>query len=80
MAPEGAGGGAGGPDPAHPLKNHKAILFFSNTGSDPLRRRANEWPAFCGIWNPLFPHQLKKLPELDHILKNFLDPRMRGCY
>ena len=32
--PEG-GGGAGGPDP--PLKNHKKIGVYSNTGPDPLK-------------------------------------------
>ena len=28
------GEGAGGPDPPHPLKNHKDIGFLSNTGPD----------------------------------------------
>ena len=30
------GGGAGGPD-TPPLKNHKNIGFFSNSGPDPLK-------------------------------------------
>ena len=31
----GSGGGRGGPDPP-PLENHKNIVFFINTGPDPV--------------------------------------------
>ena len=30
------GGGTGGPDPPPPLENHKNIVFFINTGPDPV--------------------------------------------
>ena len=32
------GGGAGGPDPPTPLKNHRNIGFHSNSGPDPLKK------------------------------------------
>ena len=39
-------GGAGGPDPPPPLKNHLNIGFLSNTGPDPLTSLKATKPAF----------------------------------
>ena len=38
-------GGQGVPPP-HPLKNHKNIVFLSNTGPDPLNNHKDTKPAF----------------------------------
>ena len=38
--------GAGGPDP--PLENHKAIVFISNTGPNPLKYHKATKPA-CNV-------------------------------
>ena len=62
-------GGTGGPDSAHPLKNHKPILFLSNAGSDPLRRRADDGPLLWYLESSLPSSAKKILPELDHFLK-----------
>ena len=83
------GGRGSGPPPL--LKNHKIIGFHSNTGPDPLKKHNATKPgfnvgpssaqqrnaAYFGIWilSPLID-QKKTLSKLDHLLQNFLDPRM----
>ena len=75
-----------GPDP---LKNHKAIKPAFNVGpwaiiglSRPASKTPFKWHFTCGpmmlfecYLNSLSP-QKKKLPELDPLGQNFLDPRM----
>ena len=38
--------GTGGPDPPPPMKNHKNIGFFTNTGPVPLKTHKATKPAF----------------------------------
>ena len=38
--------GSGGPTPSTPMKNHKHIVFLSNTCPDPLNNHKSTKPAF----------------------------------
>ena len=42
----GSRGGDRGPGPPLPLKNHKCLDFFSNTGPDPLKNHKATKPKF----------------------------------
>ena len=91
--------GAGRPDPTlslTPVKNHKNIVFLSNTGPDPLTNHKAIKPAFNvgslsdrqWIFNGVSlpgrksekKNEKKTLSELESLWQNFLDPRMFAFY